>query len=57
MAMTPEMKMSNFPAIVIGARISKSGNAIPQSGDFEGLSAPLAPGASGVGLVIDKTLP
>jgi len=33
-----EMKLSNFPSIVVGARISKSGNAVPQSGDLEGLS-------------------
>ncbi len=57
MAMTPEMKLSNFPSIVVGARISKSGNAVPQSGDFEGLSAPTAAGASGISVVIDRTLP
>ena len=57
MAMTPEMKLSGFPSIVVGARISKSGNAVPQSGDFEGLSAPTSAGASGVSVVIDRTLP
>jgi len=57
MAMTPEMKLSNFPSIVVGARISKSGNAVPQSGDYEGLSSPVTAGASGVSVVIDRTLP
>ncbi len=41
MAMTPAMKLSNFPSVVVGARISKSGNAMPQSGDLEGISQPL----------------
>jgi cytochrome c-type biogenesis protein CcmH len=36
------------------ARISKSGNALPQKGDFEGTSTPVAPGASGVKVVISK---
>ena len=57
MAMTPEMKLSNFPSIVVGARISKSGNAVPQSGDLEGLSAPTSAGASGISVVIDRAIP
>jgi cytochrome c-type biogenesis protein CcmH len=32
------MKLSMFPDIVIGARISKSGNATPGSGDLQVLS-------------------
>ncbi|MEP7183396.1 MAG: c-type cytochrome biogenesis protein CcmI [Betaproteobacteria bacterium] len=57
MAMTPEMKLSNFPSIVVGARITKSGNPVPQSGDLEGLSAPVTAGARSVDIVIDRTLP
>jgi len=38
MAMTPAMRLSNFPDVVVGARVSKSGNAMPQTGDLEGLS-------------------
>ena len=34
-----EMEMSNFAEIVVGARISKSGQAMPQSGDLEGAVA------------------
>ena len=39
--MLPEMKLSMFPQVVIGARVSKSGNATPSSGDLQALSAPV----------------
>jgi len=57
MAMAPEMKISNFAEIVIGARVAKSGNAAPQSGDLEGFSKPVKIGAAGVAVVIDATRP
>ena len=41
MGMLPTLKLSQQSSIVIGARISKSGNAIPQPGDLEILTAPL----------------
>ncbi len=41
MGMLPEMKLGMFEQIVIGARISASGDAMPQSGDLQVLSAPL----------------
>jgi cytochrome c-type biogenesis protein CcmH len=53
MAMTPQMKLSAFQRVVVGARISKSGNATPQPGDLQGLSAPVANRAQGVSVVID----
>lgn len=57
MAMAPNMTLSSVPAVVVGARISRSGNATPQSGDLEGLSRPVKVGATGVAVVIDSTLP
>lgn len=41
MGMMPTMKLSQFPQVIIGARISKSGNAIAQTGDLQVLSAPI----------------
>ena len=35
MGMMPTMKLSKFPQVVVGARVSKSGNAMPQSGDLQ----------------------
>ena len=39
MAMTPAMTLSKFPKVSVSARISKTGNAMPQAGDLE--SAPV----------------
>ena len=33
-AMMPSMKLSSFDQIVVGARVSFSGNPVSQSGDF-----------------------
>jgi cytochrome c-type biogenesis protein CcmH len=48
MAMAPGMNLSAHDRVVVGARISKSGTPAPQPGDFEGLSAPVKVGATGV---------
>jgi len=52
MAMAPSARISGAAQVVVGARISKSGNAVPQPGDLAGESAPVAPGASGVAITI-----
>jgi cytochrome c-type biogenesis protein CcmH len=57
MAMAPNMKLSSFSEVVVGARVSRSGNATPQSGDLEGLSKPVKLGATGITVVIDSALP
>jgi cytochrome c-type biogenesis protein CcmH len=41
MAMMPAMSLSNFSEVKIGARISKTGNATPQSGDLYGEVSPV----------------
>jgi cytochrome c-type biogenesis protein CcmH len=57
MGMTPAVKLSTTPSLVIEARVSKAGGAIPQPGDLVGTSTPVAPGAKGVSVVIDKVVP
>lgn len=56
MAMQPEMKMSNFERVVVVARVSKSGNAVPQPGDLMGMSKPLALGSKGIKVQIDQAV-
>ena len=56
MAMSPMNKLSGAAAVIVGARISKSGNAMPQSGDLEGASAPVAPGATGLQITIERAV-
>jgi cytochrome c-type biogenesis protein CcmH len=53
----PSRKLSDVDSVVIVARLSKSGQAMPQSGDLEGMSQPVAPGDSKVTVVIDREIP
>jgi cytochrome c-type biogenesis protein CcmH len=57
MGMAPGVKLSAAAAVIVEARISKSGNALPQPGDFSGRSAPVKPGATGVTVTIDQIVP
>ena len=54
MAMAPGATISSQKSVVIVARVSKSGNALPQKGDLEGASKAVAPGASGVKVAISR---
>jgi cytochrome c-type biogenesis protein CcmH len=54
MAMAPQMKLSAFPRVVIGARVSKSANAIASPGDLQGLSQTVQVGATNVAVTIDS---
>ncbi len=57
MGMLPTMKLSMFPQVVIGARVSKSGNALPQSGDLQKLSTPVDVHAKeAITLMIDQVV-
>ncbi len=38
MAMTPAMSLAKFSEVIVGARISRTGNAMPASGDISGNS-------------------
>lgn len=40
MAMMPGKNLSSAPQVIIGARVSKSGNALPAPGDLQGVTAP-----------------
>lgn len=57
MSMAPGVKLSTAPSVIVEARISKSGNAIPQPGDLFGRSGPLKPGTVGLRMTIDQVVP
>jgi cytochrome c-type biogenesis protein CcmH len=56
-AMAPGVNISSAQALRVEARISKAGRATAQSGDLEGSSAVVKPGAKDVNVVIDKVIP
>ena len=58
MSMLPSAKLSDQKQVVIGARVSRSGNALPQPGDLQGMSGvvDLAPEAAPVELVISQEI-
>jgi cytochrome c-type biogenesis protein CcmH len=59
MGMMPSMKLSSVPEVVVGARVSKTGVANAQSGDFEVISAPvtLATQSATLKLTINSVVP
>ena len=57
MAMAPNLKLSDFPEVIVGARVSRSGSATAQSGDLRGQSKPVKVGTTGIAIVIDAAIP
>ncbi len=53
----PSRKLSDIGTVVIVARLSKSGKAMPESGDLEGMSQPIKPGTENITVVIDRERP
>ncbi len=56
-SMMPSRKLSDVGSVVIVARLSKSGQAMAQSGDLEGMSQPVKPGTDGITIIIDRERP
>lgn len=57
LAMSPAARLSLAQQVIVGARISKSGQAMPQPGDLQGLSAPVKVGTTGLVVEISTQLP
>ncbi len=53
-SMSSSMPLSSSAQVVLGARISKSGDAIPQVGDLSGQAGPVALGTQGIALEINE---
>ena len=56
MAMAPGMTISSVPLVTVGARISKTGNAIAQPGDLAGEIGSVAPGTTGLAIRIGSVV-
>ncbi len=56
LAMGPGSGISSATTVVVSARISRSGQAMPQPGDLEGVSAPVPVGATGVEVAISRVV-
>jgi cytochrome c-type biogenesis protein CcmH len=56
MAMVPQNRLSLQSRVVIGARISKRGDATPSSGDLQGFSAPVSVGTVGLKVEITEVI-
>ena len=57
LAMNPQMKLSQVKSVMVRARISKTGNAMPQAGDFGASVGPVTPGSpEKLELTISKAL-
>lgn len=57
MAMSPQARLSSVKEVVVAVRVSKSGQATPQSGDLEGFSGTVSAGSKDLKLKIDRILP
>ena len=54
--MSPMMKLSTAPEVVVVARVSKSGMADARDGDLEGISAPVSSGTRAISISIATVL-
>jgi cytochrome c-type biogenesis protein CcmH len=56
-SISPNNRLSGQTEVIVGARISKRGSPMPQSGDLEGLSTPVKVGVRDAIITIDTVLP
>lgn len=56
LAMSPGARLSGTNRVLVGARISKSGSAVAQSGDLQGQLADVAIGSSGLKIEIGEVV-
>lgn len=54
LAMSPANALSSSTKVIVGARISKTGNAMPQPGDLSGQTGAVAVGATGLRVEIKE---
>lgn len=56
-AMGPQFRISGVQQVIVGARISSTGDATPRSGDLTGQIGPVNVGSGKLVLMIDSVVP
>ncbi len=56
LAMGPGMGLSSARRVVVTARVSRSGQAMPQAGDLEGTSSAVEVGVDGLKIEISRVV-
>jgi cytochrome c-type biogenesis protein CcmH len=56
LAMSPTMSLATVGEAQVGARVSKSGNAMPQAGDLQGIAAAVKVGSKGLAIEINEVV-
>jgi cytochrome c-type biogenesis protein CcmH len=56
MGMSPTARLSAAGKVIVSARVSKSGNAIPEKGDLSGETAPVVVGAKSLAIEINTAV-
>ncbi len=56
-AMMPQLTLAQYPNVLVGARVSKTGDAAAKSGDLEGTAGPVKVGANDVRIEISRVVP
>ncbi len=56
-AMAPELRLSMHEQVMVEARISRTGQAMPQSGDLQGSSGPVPSNSAQLQIKIDSVVP
>jgi cytochrome c-type biogenesis protein CcmH len=59
MAMSPAARLSTVPEgtrVVVVVRVSRTGEAAARTGDLQGASPPVRPGASGLRVLVDTVV-
>lgn len=56
LAMSPAARLSGATEVVVGARVSKTGEAMPRKGDFSGETGPVKLGASALKVEISEVV-
>lgn len=55
-ALNPSLRLSPSMQVVVGARVSRTGQATPQSGDLQGFAEPVSVGSHGLLIEIGETV-